>query len=207
MSSLELTARRKMATLLWPLERNRIRRDAKNHTFGMVRTKDGKPRPHQGWDLVATPGTACYAVAYGVVGPIKSYERRTGYGKQVILKIAHRGRTLYAFYGHLSSVLVRETQTVKAGTLLGYTGNTGNAFNMEGEDQHLHFEFRTREDVGTGLDGRIDPKEVYGILPSGYFIDETHGAKLLHASLGARPGGGHGLYITAAQMRRWPSGL
>ena len=57
-----------MSFLAWPLETNRIRRDVTNNTFGTVRRNaDGTKRDHQGWDLVATPLTACYAIAEGVI--------------------------------------------------------------------------------------------------------------------------------------------
>ena len=47
---------------------------------------------------------------------------------------------------------------VKEGDILGKTGISGNANDLEGEDQHLHFEYRTGgARLGKGLDGRDDP--------------------------------------------------
>lgn len=43
----------------------------------------------------------------------------------------------------MSSVSVRYGETVKKGTMLGKSGTTGNAYNLAGEDEHLHFEYRT----------------------------------------------------------------
>ena len=38
-----------MTQLAWPLQRNIIRRQLLNHTFGKVR--NGGTKDHQGWDL------------------------------------------------------------------------------------------------------------------------------------------------------------
>lgn len=145
--------------IAWPLEANVIRKNSVANTFGMVR--NGGQRAHQGWDLLAYPGTRCYAVADGVV--------TTGingdYGRFITLEFEHRGRTLFAFYAHLSFVVVTRDQKVAAGEWVGLTGNSGNASTMKDDDQHLHFEFRTIEAPGRGLGGRVDPKTVYGFVP------------------------------------------
>ena len=50
---------------------------------------------------------------------------------------------------------------VKEGDILGKTGITGNAKDMKGENQHLHFEYRTGGALlGRGLTGREDPNLV-----------------------------------------------
>lgn len=148
-----------LSGIRWPLEMNMIRKISVANTFGMVR--EGGKRPHQGWDLLAYPSTCCYAIADG--------EATTGfhhhYGKFISLKFEHRGRTLFAFYAHLSMYSIFRTQRVVAGELLGLTGNTGNAKTMRGDDQHLHFEIRTIESPGRGLGGRIDPQTAYGREP------------------------------------------
>ena len=144
----------------WPLASNVIRRHSLANTFGMVR--NGGKRAHQGWDLLAYPGTRCFAIADGTV----AWADVSGdYGRTVIIKFEHRGRTLYAAYAHLGLAVVKQRQTVVAGEWIGVTGNTGNAAGMTGEDQHLHFEIRTAEYVGHGLGGRIDPRSVYGVVP------------------------------------------
>lgn len=145
--------------IAWPLDANMIRKNSVANTFGMVR--NGGQRAHQGWDLLAYPGTRCYAVADGVV--------TTGfngdYGRFISLEFEHRGRTLFAFYAHLNMVVVTGEQRVAAGEWIGLTGNTGNASTMRDDDQHLHFEIRTEKRPGHGLGGRIDPKTLYGFVP------------------------------------------
>lgn len=47
---------------------------------------------------------------------------------------------------------------VSEGDIIGKTGTTGNARNMVGDEQHLHFEYRTGgSKLGRGLKGREDP--------------------------------------------------
>lgn len=161
-----------MTLLAWPLQRNRIRRGSKSHTFGMVR--EGGTRPHQGWDLVAAPMTPCYAVADGEIALVDNHK---DLGRYVVLKFLHHGGILYAAYCHLGGTAVRKGSRVGLGDVIGYTGNTGNAESMRGDDQHLHFEFRTAIVLGKGLDGRIDPATVYGSPPIGWEYFEAYRQK------------------------------
>lgn len=158
-----------MTLLAWPLQRNRIRRDSISNTFGLVR--NGKTKPHQGWDLVAAPMTPCYAVADGEIVLMESH---VDLGTYVVLRFMHHGRMLYAAYCHLSRVAVRKGARVPLGGMIGYTGNTGNAESMRGDDQHLHFEIRTAAVLGKGLDGRLDPADIYGSPPIGWEHSEDY---------------------------------
>ncbi|RZJ15184.1 MAG: M23 family metallopeptidase [Acidovorax sp.] len=185
-----------MSFLAWPLETNRIRRDVPNNTFGTVRRNaDGTNRDHQGWDLVATPLTACYAIAEGVIRRVRD-EGPKGHGKTLVLEFSFQGRTLYALYSHLSLFNVVAGNKVAQGEIIAYTGTSGNARGMTGEDQHLHFEIRTEEFAGPGLGGRINPEELYGRAPRGVTIVESHAQKRLLS-------GSTGLKIHATDMRRW----
>lgn len=186
-----------MGFLAWPLESNRIRRDVKNNTFGTVRRNaDGTARDHQGWDLVATPLTACYAIADGVIQKSENHDHK-GHGKVVVLVFQYQGRTLFALYSHLSIASVARGTAVKQGEVIAYTGTSGNAKGMKGEDQHLHFEIRSALEVGRGLSGRVDPSTLYGKAPLHYSIIESHAQKRLMVA------GATGLKISAADMRRW----
>ena len=73
--------------IAWPLDVSVIRKNFVANTFGMVR--NGGQRAHQGWDLLAYPGTRCYAVADGVV----TTGFHPDYGKHIVLQFEHRGRT------------------------------------------------------------------------------------------------------------------
>lgn len=170
-----------MTALAWPLEVNHIRRDVANNAFGMVR--NGGTKAHQGWDLYARPTTECYAVADGTILDVRVSK---SYGNMVILKFEHRSATLYAYYCHLSVRFVRRGEQVSRGDVIALTGNTGNASNLRGDDQHLHFEIRTMA-VGNpeGLAGRLDPARLYGRAPIGWTFFETRHSKV---ALSGRPG-------------------
>ena len=162
-----------MTLLAWPLQRNVIRRGVKNNAFGMVR--NGGARSHQGWDLMATPLTECYAIADGI---ITNVAHSPTYGHCIELKFEHRAyvRPLYAFYAHLSFQHVRKREVVRRGQIIGRTGNSGNASSMKGEDQHLHFEIRTEPHlIATGLQGRLDPSLLYGRSPLAHTFLDGHG--------------------------------
>lgn len=148
----------------WPLSYNVIRARAVNHTFGMVRKyADGKPKPHQGWDFEASPGTAIYAIADGKVAFVKT--NSGDYGTQICHSFSHGKETLYAYYAHLSSVGVKDGDTVRQGQQIGATGKSGNAKNLKPADDHLHFEIRQKPACGLGLAGRISPMKIYGTCP------------------------------------------
>jgi murein DD-endopeptidase MepM/ murein hydrolase activator NlpD len=72
--------------------------------------------------------------------------------------------TYYAFYAHLAPISgpMSFDRSVLEGTLLGYTGMSGNAAGIPMNEAHLHFEIRTIENPTTGLVGRIDPGEILG---------------------------------------------
>jgi murein DD-endopeptidase MepM/ murein hydrolase activator NlpD len=138
-----------------PLSRMKIRRNSPNNRFGRVR--GGGTRNHQGEDYQADIGTPILAVEDGA---IQSISNGGDYGKTLTLKtgLTVSGKTVYAFYAHLSSVNVKACEQVKAGQVIGKTGDTGNARGMRGEDCHLHFEVRNVPSAGLGLGGRLDPK-------------------------------------------------
>jgi murein DD-endopeptidase MepM/ murein hydrolase activator NlpD len=56
-------------------------------------------------------------------------------------------------YGHLSSVLVHQGDSVSVGDKIGVTGNSGFS-----SAPHLHFEYRpAHESVNNGYAGAVDP--------------------------------------------------
>jgi murein DD-endopeptidase MepM/ murein hydrolase activator NlpD len=101
-------------------------------TFGpRINPVTGKQGLHKGVDLAAPHGTEVYAVRDGEVS--EAGEDRI-YGKYVIIRHADNWVSLY---GHLSRVEVERGQKVKAGSLIGRVGSTGQA-----TGPHLHFELR-----------------------------------------------------------------
>ena len=110
--------------LVWPLQ-----------GYTHLSTYFGEPdaiygRPHRGIDVPAPSGTSIHAVAGGVV--IRS-EWDDSWGNYV--RIEHEGgyQTLYA---HQTSRNVAAGDTVSAGQVIGFVGNTGDSLGA-----HLHLEW------------------------------------------------------------------
>ena len=88
-------------------------------------------RMHEGIDLAAPQGTEVYAAGNGIVteagfDPI--------YGNYVIIKHENNWASLY---GHLQRIGISLKSSVKAGTIIGWVGTTG-----QSTGPHLHFELR-----------------------------------------------------------------
>jgi len=160
-----------------PLDVMRIRplqyghNDPISNTFGMVRAK--RKHAHQGWDLLARPGTPVYAISDGELKVGTSSD----YGNTVTIKFTRSGGRipglqLFAFYAHLAAAF-QGNCSISEGTIIGVTGRTGNARKIPLAEAHLHFEIRLVEYLpkikgGNPLLGRIDPGEVlgYGVYSS-----------------------------------------
>jgi murein DD-endopeptidase MepM/ murein hydrolase activator NlpD len=93
---------------------------------------------HKGWDIADPEGTPVYAVADGDVRFAGWSDQ--GYGYMVVIDHGGRYQTLYAHFR--DSPLVTEGQSVSAGTIIGYMGNTGFS-----TGPHLHFEIRHGSDL------------------------------------------------------------
>jgi murein DD-endopeptidase MepM/ murein hydrolase activator NlpD len=116
-------------------------------TFGAVRAGVSW---HHGDDLFAPRGTPVLAVADGVVFSVG--RQRLG-GKRLWLRDA-AGNEFY--FAHLDrySRLARDGEFVRAGDVLGFVGNSGDA---EATPPHLHFEIHPASLLGLGYDGAVDP--------------------------------------------------
>jgi hypothetical protein len=97
-------------------------------------------RFHYGIDVDLNIGDSVKSAFDGMVR-ISKYHK--GYGNVIVVRHFNGLETVY---GHLSGSRVRENQLVKAGTLLGYGGNTGRS-----TGPHLHFEIRY---LGTPMNPR-----------------------------------------------------
>jgi murein DD-endopeptidase MepM/ murein hydrolase activator NlpD len=108
--------------------------------FGSVRIMNGQARnPHNGEDIGAPTGTNVAATNDGVVRLTVDHIFP---GKGVFLD---HGLGFYSMYFHLSEVLVKEGEAVKAGQIIGKVGATGRA-----TGPHLHW--------GVKLNGaRVNP--------------------------------------------------
>ena len=94
----------------------------------------GAPRPdgrtHAGLDLMGSRGEPIYAIASGTV-------TRSGYQSNGAMILDITGSQGMFFYGHFDSITVGYGDSVKAGQLIGYMGDTGSPGAV-----HLHLEVR-----------------------------------------------------------------
>lgn len=88
-------------------------------------------RMHQGIDIAVNTGTPVRASAQGRV-TFAGWNGGYGY-----LVIVDHGNNVETRYAHLSRIAVKVGQYVSRGTVIGYSGNTGNS-----TGPHLHFEIR-----------------------------------------------------------------
>jgi murein DD-endopeptidase MepM/ murein hydrolase activator NlpD len=97
--------------------------------FGSVRVMNGKPRnPHNGEDIGAPVGTEVAATNDGVVRLTVDHIFS---GRGVFVD---HGLGFYSMYFHLSEILVKDGDLVKAGQIIGKVGATGRA-----TGPHLHW--------------------------------------------------------------------
>lgn len=95
---------------------------------------------HTGIDISSSGiyGKPIIAAADGTV--TQAGDKNNGYGIYIIInhgKNKKDGKVYTTLYGHCSSIVVKKDQFVKAGTVIGYVGSTGNS-----TGPHLHFEVR-----------------------------------------------------------------
>ncbi|RYJ22268.1 putative secreted protein [Streptomyces sp. L-9-10] len=95
---------------------------------------------HTGVDFVVPTGTPVQAIG---PGEVVTAGASGDYGNQVVVR--HEGGT-YSQYAHLSEVKAVVGQSVRGGTLIGWSGATG-----EVTGPHLHFEVRTGPAFGSDI--------------------------------------------------------
>ncbi len=158
-------------------------------TFGAFRG-DVPGNWHHGDDIFASLGAPVLACADGTVFSVGW--NNVG-GNRLWLRDG-QGNEFY--YAHLSaySPAAKDGSRVKAGEVVGFIGNTGDA---EGTPYHLHFEVHPVAYLSLGYDGAVDPtpyllawqhqKDLYlaqvaGYLPGVAGVAPKPGAILLQAS-------------------------
>jgi len=118
-------------------------------TYGAPR-RDVAGGWHHGDDIVAMLGTPVVAVADGTLDRV-GWDRLGGWG----LWVTDRAGNEF-YYAHLSgySKLALLSTRVSAGEVIGFVGNTGDAFTSV---PHLHFEIHPRGLLQLGYGGAVDP--------------------------------------------------
>ena len=101
-------------------------------------------RPHKGVDLAAAAGTNVYAIGAGkVTVSYAPYNNGANFGHYIVIE---HGGGYISRYAHLSKVLVKNGDTVKAGDLIGKSGFSGMSAGDKTGSPHLHFEIRKGRD-------------------------------------------------------------
>jgi hypothetical protein len=103
----------------------------------------GAGRNHKGFDMMAAKGTPVVAVVAGVINNkwIVGGDDGNEPGGNALKLQGNDGR--YYYYAHLQSHTVNKGDGVAQGQVIGYVGDTGNAYNPTRDNSHLHFEIRT----------------------------------------------------------------
>jgi murein DD-endopeptidase MepM/ murein hydrolase activator NlpD len=118
-------------------------------TYGAARS-DVPGGWHHGDDIFEKLGTPVVAVADGTLNRV-GWERIGGWRLWVRDRVGDE-----FYYAHLSgySKLALHSTHVKAGEVIGFIGNTGDAFTTV---PHLHFEVHPRRLLHLGYNGAVDP--------------------------------------------------
>ena len=108
-------------------------------------TRSGGARPHWGIDIFASKGTPLQSVLGGVVVRVRDdfapgRYKKNSTGNTIMIKSEVDGKVVYLSYGHLDKVDVKDKQIVKAGEVIGQTGNTGNAAGVGEANYHVHIQ-------------------------------------------------------------------
>jgi len=118
-------------------------------TYGAFRS-DVPGGWHHGDDIFAPLGTPVVAVASGTINRV-GWEHLGGWRLWV-----RDGAGDEFYYAHLSGYAPGDLRSnrVKAGQVIGFIGNTGDAFTTS---PHLHFEIHPRKLLHLAYDGAVDP--------------------------------------------------
>ena len=94
---------------------------------------------HEGIDIRVPEGTPIFAIADGIITKAAPDSKgvENGGGKMIFLDC---GNGVQGRYMHLSAYGVKAGDYVKAGQVIGFTGNTGDS-----TTPHLHFEYRIND--------------------------------------------------------------
>jgi len=119
-------------------------------TFGAFRG-DVSGGWHHGDDIFAALGTPVVAVADGTLNRV-GWERVGGWRLWVRDRLGNE-----FYYAHLAGYtpLALHSKQVKRGEVIGFVGNTGDAFPFT--QAHLHFEVHPRSLLQLHYDGAVDP--------------------------------------------------
>ena len=112
---------------------------------------------HTGVDILASLNTDLSTMLCGEV--TEAYDTAGDLGKIVTVKSKDKNsNNIWIRYCHLNSISVEKDQKIQHGTLIGKSGNTGNAINISVQYYHVHIEAST-DGVFYGGSTRVDPEQ------------------------------------------------
>ncbi len=101
----------------------------------------GAPRSdgtsHNGLDIKSPLDGSLHSMFDGTVYSAEASSQT--FGKYIIVESDYEGETIYVLYAHLNSRSVNNGAPVLTGSIIGKTGDTGNAVDTE---PHVHIEVR-----------------------------------------------------------------
>ncbi|ANF49911.1 hypothetical protein A0O34_04920 [Chryseobacterium glaciei] len=111
---------------------------------------------HTGVDILASVGTSLYSLLCGEV--IEANDTKGELGIIVTVKSKDKdGNLIWIRYCHLSSTKVSKNDKIKHGTIIGLSGNTGNAKGILPQYYHVHIE-ASQDGIFYGGHNRVDPE-------------------------------------------------
>jgi murein DD-endopeptidase MepM/ murein hydrolase activator NlpD len=129
---------------------------------------------HKGLDIAAPEGTDVRACADGKVVFTGTHEDIKNYGRIVV--ISH-GRNVFTQYAHLSKIIAKPGQKVKAGQKIAAVGNTGRS-----TGPHLHLEVRVANQLYNPL-AYISRDDLKGVQVAKRFADSPMGPVMARWSI------------------------
>jgi murein DD-endopeptidase MepM/ murein hydrolase activator NlpD len=145
-------------------------------TYGAFRS-DVPGNWHHGDDIFAPLGAPVVAVAGGTINRV-GWEKLGGWRLWVRDSVGDE-----FYYAHLSGYAPADLHStrVKAGEVIGFIGNTGDAFTTS---PHLHFEIHPRPLLHLGYNGAVDPTTY---LNGWTHLDHVHIPLPAHPPLPTQP--------------------
>lgn len=122
---------------------------------------------HSGIDFAMERGTELKSIRDGIVEKVVNYPDGINIGKGVIIKF-NDGNT--GIYGHMNDTSVIQGQTVRAGDLIGHSGNSGHVVGSNG-GYHLHFGVKGED--GGFLDPSPYIQDIQHMNDVNYFVQSS----------------------------------
>lgn len=88
---------------------------------------------------------------------IQVQQNHTDLGRWIIIESTVGGNSTQVWYSHLSETNVTVGQSITQGSIIGKTGESGNANNPGSAGPHLHLTVRQKDSNGNWK--KIDPKD------------------------------------------------